>query len=191
VATPPTRVGVKLRFNSPYRGGTKDWSQLWHFDGPTTWASSGQFQTLVDALVAQVRGLLPSTTTIVDAVAYNAGSSVPVYTYTRNLAGTSSASGGVVAPLETCALVKFTTTQRSTKNHPIYLFKWFHAVRSGGSGAADTLDSGLGGNIASNMTTVLAGLSDGTNTRSYCGPFGAVAQSRTVETYVHMREFPT
>lgn len=187
----PTRVGVKLVFSSPYRGGTKVWSQLWHFDGPTTWASSGQFQTLVDNLVAQIQGLLPSDTSITEAIAYNAGSSVPVYTYTHTWTGTSTATTGRRQALEACALVKFTTTQRSTKNHPIYLFKWFHAVFSSGTGTYEALDSGLKTNIQNNMTTILGGLSDGTNTRQYCGPFGAVAQSRIVEPDLHMREFPT
>jgi hypothetical protein len=134
---------------------------------------------------------MPSTTTLVEMVAYNAGSSVPVYTQSWGNAGTSSASGGVVPPLEMCALVRFATTARSSKNHPIYLFKWFHAVRSGGGGAEETLDSGLKGNINSNMGTIIGGMSDGTQNRFYCGPFGAVAQSRLVETYVHAREFPT
>lgn len=190
MATPPTRVGVKLGFTSPYRGGTKAWSQLWHFTGPD-WASAGQFTSLRTALLAQLTGLLPSDTHAVSATGYNPGSSVPVFSDSFSTAGSSSASGGVVTPLEACALVKFTTTQRSTKNHPIYLMKWIRAVRAGGSGAAETLDSGLKSNISSNMTTILAGLSDGTNTRQYCGPFGAVAQTRVVEDYVHMREFPT
>lgn len=181
---------MKLSFTSPYRGGTKTWSQLWHFTGPD-WANAGQFTTLRTALLGQITGLLPSDTHAVSATAYNAGSSVPVFTDTFSTAGSSTASGGVVTPLEDCALVKFTTTQRTTKNHPIYLFKWFRAVRAGGAGAAETLDSGLKGNINSNMGTILAGLSDGTNTRQYCGPFGAVAQTRIVETYVHAREFPT
>lgn len=191
MATAPTRVGVKVTWSSPYRGGTKQWSQLWHFDGPTTWSGSTEFDTFTDALKGQLLGLLPSDTTLVEMVGYNAGSFVPVYTHGYSLAGTSSASGGVVTPLEDCALVRFTTTQRSSKNHPIYLFKWFHAVRAGGSGSAETLDSGLKSNINSNMGTILGGLSDGTNTRFYCGPFGAVAQTRTVETYTHAREFPT
>lgn len=191
MATAPTRVGVKVVWSSPYRGGTKVWSQLWHFDGPTTWSGQSQFDTFAIALEGQLLGLLPSDTTLVEMVGYNAGSFVPVFTHSFALAGTSSASSGVVTPLEAAALVRFTTTQRSSKNHPIYLFKWFHAVRAGGSGAAETLDSGLKGNINSNMGTIIGGLSDGTQNRFYCGPFGAVAQTRLVETYVHMREFPT
>jgi len=189
-ATPPTRVGVKLTYHSPYRGGTKAWSQLWHFTGPD-WASSAQFDTLVDALVAQLQGLIPSDTSIVEAIAYNAGSFVPVFTYVHTWTGTSTATSANRGALEDSALVKFTTTQRSVKNHPIYLFKWFHAVYNGGSGAWETLLAGLKTNINSNMNTVLAGLSDGTNTRQYCGPFGAVAQTRVTEDYIHTREFPT
>jgi hypothetical protein len=187
----PTRVGCKVTFSSPYRGGTKTWSQLWHFDGPTSWASQGQFDTFAIALKGQLLGLLPSGSTLVGMTGYNAGSSVPVFTHSFNLAGTSSASGGVAASLEMCALVRFTTTQRSSKNHPVYLFKWFHSVRVGAAGSTETLDAGLAGNINSNMGTIIGGLSDGTNTRFYCGPFGAVAQTRLVETYVHAREFPT
>lgn len=190
MATPATRVGVKLTFSSPYRGGTKHWSQLWHFTGPD-WASSAQFNTLVDALVAQLQGLISSETSIISATGYNSGSSLPVYTYTHTWTGTSTATNSTKMPLEGCALIKFTTTQRSSKNHPIYLFKWLHAVYAAGASTPETLLTGLRSNILSNMSTVLAGLSDGTNTRQYCGPFGAVAQTRDVNTSVHMREFPT
>lgn len=190
MATAPTRVGVKLIFHSPYRGGTKAWSQLWHFTG-ADWSGQSQFNTLVDALVAQLQGLIPSDTSIVEAIGYNAGSSVPVFTYTHTWTGTSSATSSARGALEDCALVKFTTTQRSKKNHPIYLFKWFHAVYNAGAGSNETLLAGLKTNINANMNTILAGLSDGTNTRQYCGPFGAVAQSRITEDYIHCREFPT
>lgn len=184
----PTRVGAKLRFTSPYRGGVKEWSQLWHFTG-ADWTLT-TFNNLTDALIAQLQGLLPPDTTIVGRVGYNPGSSVPVFDEGLALAGTSTATGSDRAPLEACALVRFGTTARSIKNHPIYLFKWFHAVYVVDPANAEKLLTGLRSNMQSNMTTILAGLSDGTTTRDYCGPFGAVAQDRLVEEYVHMREFP-
>lgn len=187
---PPTQAGVKIVFQTPYRSGTKEWSQLWHFTGGS-WQDSAHFVALYNALKAQLQGLLPSRTTFVEAVGYNPGSFVPVFTHTDGANGSSSVAGVPFAPLEAAMLARFSTTQRSTKNHPIYLYKWFHGIWTAGTTTPDQPPAGAISNMNSNLTTILAGLSDGTLTRDYCGPRGAVAQSRLVLPDLHMREFPT
>lgn len=190
-AIPPTRVGIKLTFSFGWRGTTKLWSQLYHFDGPTSWASQAQFDTCVVALWNIIKICIPSRVTLVEATAYNAGSFLPVYTHTFGATGTYTDSANPQAAGEMCMLWKMTTDQRSTKNHPIYLFKWFHGMQSEGATSPDTLRAGIQSTAAGQLTSLLAGINDGTNTRKYCGPRGAVAQSGSVNTLLHAREFPT
>lgn len=191
MATAPTRVGCKLEFSFSWRGNTKDWSQLYHFDGPTSWASQGQFDTFVVALWNLLKSGIPARNTLVSGTAYNAGSFLPVFTHSFGAAGTYTDTSNPQAAGEMCALARFSTDQRSVKNHPIYLYKWFHGMQSDGLTSPDTLRTGIHTTLGGQLSTLLAGISDGTNTRQYCGPRGAVAQSVILNTLLHAREFPT
>lgn len=182
-------VSVKVTYSSPYRGGTKTWSNRIHLTGPS-WASQTQFNTFADALTADLKTCFGSTTTITEVVGYNAGSDLPVFSKSYSLAGTHTFSGGTPAPLETCALWRFTTDQRSTKNHPIYLFQYMHAVQVDNTAGADALNTGQKSAMTGVANDFVAGYSDGTNTRQKAGPNGAVAQGALVETYVSHHDFP-
>lgn len=187
MATPPSG---KLVWQSPYRGGTRLWSNRYYVTGPD-WSGSTQFHTWVDAVWGQLQGATLAATTLVEAVAYQGGSDLPFDTYSIGAAGTKSLGTSWRAPLEECLLLKFTTTARSTKNHPIYLFKFIHCVPTGGATSPDIPDSGYVSTATSRYGNFVSGLSDGTNNRILCGPRGAVAQSMVVETYLHHRDFPT
>lgn len=191
MATAPTRVGIKLRYSFSWRGNTKEWSQLYHFDGPTSWADQTHFDTCATNLWNAIKSVTCARVTLIDATGYNAGSFLPVFSKTFSAAGTYTDTSNPQAAGEMCMLWRFTTDARSTKNHPIYLFKWFHGTQSDGATSPDSLRNGIHGSAASNISTLLAGISDGTNTRQYCGPRGAVAQSGTCETLLHAREFPS
>jgi hypothetical protein len=177
-------------FTMPYRGGTKTWSQLWHFNGGA-WQDQTHFDTLSDNLWNEVKSVTLASVTLVETIAYNPGSSLPVYTKSYGAAGTYTDTSNPQAMGEVCMLWRFTTDQRSTKNHPIYLFKWFHHTQSDGSSSPDVLRSGIHSTCSSVISAIVAGLSDGTLTRVYCGPRGAVAQSGTCESNLYVREFPT
>jgi hypothetical protein len=190
VSTPPTQAGLKAVFSFAWRGGTRQWSQLYHWT-QGSWQDQGHFNALSDAWWNLLKGGIPARNTLVETIAYNPGSFLPVYTKSYGSAGTYTDTSNPQALGEACMLAKFTTDQRTSKNHPIYLFKWFHGVQSQGSTAPDELRSGLDSTMAGNLTTLMGGLSDGTLTRKYCGPFGAVAQASSVNPELHVREFPT
>lgn len=190
MATPPTQAGLKMVYSFNWRGTTKQWSQLWHWT-EGNWASQGQFDTFATLLFNNLKTFTNPRVTFVEAVAYNPGSFLPVFTHVIGSPGTYAEGTPPEATGEACMLWKFTTDQRTTKNHPIYLFKWFHGVQADGATDPDTLRNGTRTSAESVLTTILAGLSDGTNTRHYCGPRGAVAQTGSVNTKLHMREFPT
>ncbi len=181
---------MKITYSFSWRSGTRTWSQLWHWNGPS-WASQAQFDTFTTNFWNDIKTGIPARVTAVSTTAYNAGSFLPVYTHSLAAAGTYTDTTNPQAPGEACMLWRFTTDARTTKNHPIYLFKWFHGMQTDGLTAPDTLRAGIQSTNASHLATILAGISDGTNTRFYTGPFGAVAQTGTVNTLLHMREFPT
>lgn len=190
VTTPPTQAGLKAVFSFSWRGGTKQWSQLYHWT-QGSWQDNGHFNTLSDAWWNLIKGGIPARNTLVETIAYNPGSFLPVYTKAYGSAGTYTDTSNPQATGEACMLWRMTTDQRTSKNHPIYLFKWFHGVQDDGASSPDLLRSGLLTTNQGNATSLMSGLSDGTLTRKYCGPFGAVAQAASVNAQLHIREFPT
>lgn len=190
MAVPPDQAGIKLTFSFSWRGSTKNWSQLYHLT-QGSWQDQGHFNAASDALWNLLKTAIPSRNTLVSSTGYNPGSFLPVFSKSYGAAGTFTDTANPQATGEACMLVKFTTTQRTTKNHPIYLFKWFHGVQSEGTTSPDTLRSGIRTTMQGQIDTLMGGISDGTLTRKYCGPFGAVAQVGTVNTLLHIREFPT
>lgn len=191
MATPPTRVGVKVNYTFSWRGATQDWSQLYHFTGDTSWTDQTHFDTFAVNLWNAIKIGIPTRVTCTTMTAYNAGSFLPVFSHSISATGGYTDTTNPQAPGEACMLWRFTTDQRTTKNHPIYLFKWFHGMQTDGLTSPDTLRNGIRTTAAGSITSLLAGLSDGTNTRIYCGPRGAVAQTGIVNTQLHIREFPT
>lgn len=188
---PPTRVGVKVGFTFSWRGASHSWGQLYHFDGPTSWADQTHFDTFAVNLWNQIKQPLPARVTCNDMTAYNAGSFLPVFNHTIAAAGGYTDTSNPQAAGELCMLWRFTTDQRTTKNHPIYLFKWFHGMQTDGATSPDSLRAGIVATAATPISSLLSGISDGTNSRKYCGPRGAVALSGTCYSTLHAREFPT
>lgn len=191
MATAPTQVGVKVEYHFGWRGATKNWSQLYHFNGPTSWDDQTHFDTFCTNLWNQIKQSLPARVTCDSMVGYNAGSFLPVYSHTIAAAGTYTDTTNPQAAGEMCMLWKFTTDQRTTKNHPIYLFKWWHGMQTDGATSPDSLRSGIASTAATPIAALVSGISDGTNTRKYAGPRGAVAQTGTCLSTLHAREFPT
>jgi hypothetical protein len=176
----------------PYRGDTRTTSNRYFFNGPSTF-TSGQFTTMADWLVDEEKVLISTSSSaqITEAIHYDAGSDVPVATRTYTQAGTASSPGGTTAPGDCANLVRFSTTQRTSKNHPIYLFKYWKPARCAVSeNGADAVPSAFVTLLQTYGNDLVAGHSDGTQTRKLCGPYGAVAQGAFVETEITHRDFP-
>lgn len=186
-ATPSIRI-VK---STPYKGGAREWSNRYHFLGGTP-ADATHWHTLMDAVVAAEALTLPSYSTLNHAWGYAAGSDVPVADKVYSTAGSVSwASSHSAQALEVCALVRFSTAGRTTKNHPIYLFSYVHDVATDSSVTYnEKLLPSQKTALATYATAWISGFSDGTLTLTRAGPNGDAATGSVVEEYVTHRDFP-
>jgi hypothetical protein len=173
-----------------YKASTRLWSNAYHFSGGFPSGSSPAI-TFMDAVVNAEKLALAAGSTITQAKIYPAGSDVASFQKVYTTVGSLSVSGKQYAPGDAAALGRWTTTQVTTKNHPIYLFNYFHHVMTSGPTTPDTLDGTQKTAYETYMTAWLSGFSDGTNTYLRAGPNGAVAQSRSVNPYLTHRDFPT
>lgn len=172
-----------------YRGVTRQFSNRYHFAGGVP-ADASHWHTLMDNVTASEKTMFPSAVQIVEAIGYAAGSEVPVATKTYALAGTCVA-GGILAQGDTAALLRYSTAARSTKNHPVYLFNYFHACNAqSGAGNSDKPDTTQAAAIATYAAAWISGFSDGAVTYNRAGPNGAAATGSVVETYLTHRDLP-
>lgn len=146
----------------------------------------------MDAIVAAEHPVHNPSVVIVEAVGYAAGSDVPVAQKVYSTAGTlTGVSLSAVAPGEAAALVRYSTAARTTKNHPIYLFNYYHhCLTLAGGAAQDTLDTNERTALATYAAAWIAGFSDGAITATRCSPNSAAATGSIVDEYVTHRDFP-
>jgi hypothetical protein len=145
----------------------------------------------MDAVTAAEKACLLGAVTIVEAVGYGAGSDVPVSSKTYSVAGTCAPSSGSICPGEVVMLERWSTNARSTKNHPIYLFNYFHSVVVGTSPTTcDLLHATQKTALGTYAAAWISGFSDGSNTLVRASPQGAAATGHFEEEYVTHRDFP-
>lgn len=132
---------------------------------------------------------LPASQTIVETVGYEAGSEVPVFLKTYSTVCVASYGLGLQMPGDVAAVVKYTTDQRSTKNHPIFLFNYYHGAFGQSSQPIDALNNDMKLALQTYATAWLTGFSDGSTAHHRAGPRGAVAQTRVVLDYLRHRDF--
>jgi hypothetical protein len=171
-----------------YRGGTQLWSNAYHFNGGTP-ASGTAWDTLFDNIVNAEKAALRGSSTIVKATGYAAGATIASRSKSYTTAGTLVTTGGIIQAGDVAALVRFATTALSSKNHPVYLFNYYHDVCAA-STDRDTLLAAQKTALETYATAWIAGFSDGANTYVRSGPNGATAVSRFVNPLVTHRDFP-
>lgn len=185
-ATPSIKI-VKM---STWRDdSTRLWSNRYHFNGGTP-ADSGHWTTLADAITAVEKTIYLSGVHIVEAIGYAAGSEVPVFTKSYSLAGTLSSANGNATPGDVASLIRYSTTARTSKNHPIYLFNYYHgALWDGAEGAVDEIDVSQKSAMATYASDWVSGFSDGSITAVRAGPNGTTATGALVEDFLTTRDF--
>ena len=187
-ATPSLKVIKSFE----YKGNTQAFSNRYHFNGGTP-SDASHWHTLMDAVVADEAPIYHSGITITEAIGYNAGSDVPVASKTYSTAGTLSIPSGChPAPGDSCCFIRYSTTARTPKNHPVYLFNYYHGVLMDNplTDGQDFPPSEQSDAYSEYAADWIAGFSDGTITAVRAGPNGATATGSFVHPWITHRDFP-
>lgn len=190
---PPPSIdpSIKVIKSFVYRGATRSFSNRYHFDNLKP-ADNTKWTTLSDAVVLAEKAIYQSVAgfAITGTVGYDAGSEVPVFSKSYSTAATGSFANAQITPGDTAALVRFSTGQRSLKNHPIYLFNYYHNAFGSTALDGDRLNPAQQTAMLSYANAWVTGFSDGSVTHHRCGPQGHVALGATVNQYLTHRDFP-
>jgi hypothetical protein len=185
---------VRIVKQFTYRGATRNFSNRYHM-GTAVPPDSTHWTTLCDAVVAAEKAIyMPIASlgaTIVQAVGYAPGSEVPVCTKNYSVNGTGSFSVYTPTPGDAAALIRYATPDRSTKNHPIYCFNYYHAIGYQGTGAnPDTLNSAQLSAMQTYANLWISGISDGTTSFKRSRPSGDLCTAALVESMITHRDLP-
>jgi hypothetical protein len=188
MATPPTHDSVRITKQFTYEGAPKLWGNRYFVSAAVP---AGQYTAAIDAVVALEKAILPAAVVIVKGEYIKAGTDVPVAEETLNVPGTFAAANMHGVPGDCAAVVRYTTSQRTSKNHPIYLFNYYHGCTTDATASADLLLPAHKAAYESYAQQWVNGITygGGAGTLLRCGPRGAIALSRSVDQYVRHRDF--
>jgi hypothetical protein len=179
-----------------YRGGTRTFSNRYHFEGDLP-SDDAAWIELADAVVTAEKPIYADDVTIVQALGYDAGSASSsnphgdsVFSKAYTTAGTGDFStDGRRATGDSCVLLRYSTPARSSRNHPVYLFNYFHGAWQLTS-VADSVSAVQISHVETYAEDWIDGFVCEGSPRERCGPRGAVATGRRVDPFVRHRDFP-
>jgi len=185
-------IRVVKQFN--YRQVVHEFSNRYHFDGGTP-SDATHWTTLSDAVVNAEKLIYKTLAAlgakIIATVGYDAGSEIPVFNKTYTTDGTGAPSNWGPVPGDVAALVRYSTNDRSSKNHPIYLFNYYHGMGVQTNAAnADFLNSDQRALLQTYASAWITGFSDGTSTHHRTGPNGHLATGQLVNLQLTHRDLP-
>lgn len=184
-ATPSLKVTKTFSF----LGVNRTFSNRYHFNGGTP-ADTAHWTTLSDNVVNAEKAIYSNWVTITQTTGYAAGSEVPVFSKTYSTAGTGTYTANPRAPGDVAILIRYATTARTSKNHPIYLFNYYHGAYTNGVAANDVPMTTQATAMGTYASSWISGFSDGTTTYTRAGPNGASAVGSVVEQFLTHRDLP-
>lgn len=190
VSTPATKQSVRTLKTIPYRGTVRPWSNRYYFSGPVV-STSGDWAGLADAIIALERAFLAPTIEVLGAAGYDPGSDVPVWEGGATGPGLYvPATGDQEQAGDVVGLVRYTTDVRTSFNHPVYLFNYYHGAYHNSSDAADVISGPWYAKMLLLATAMHTGITTSLGTFFKAGPRGAVAQGGGPQQYLTHRDFP-
>jgi hypothetical protein len=178
---------VKITKSAPWRATTKLWTNRYHFTAGVP-ASNAAWLAFFDAIVLAEKAALFPNATITKAEGYAAGSNLPAASKTYTTVGTLT-NAGLLQERQVAALVRYATDAVTSRNHPVYLFNYYHGA-SADSAHTDQVTPTEITALTNYAAAWISGFSDGTTTHKRAGPNGAVALTGACELYLTHRDFP-
>jgi hypothetical protein len=144
----------------------------------------------MDKVVLEEKKQYTDAVVITSCVGYEAGSDVPVASKTYTTSGTLAVAG-YSTPGDCAAVLRHSTTKRSTNDHPVYVHSFFHAARA-------ATDVNYGDTLLGTQKTAIEnygglwrdGMTGGGITAIRATPDGHAVTGMSVDPYIGHRDFP-
>lgn len=182
-----TQHSVRVVKDFTYRGGTKQFSNRYYFDGglPSDW------DALFDAIVTAEKQIYGADVHITGLHGYAPGSDVAVANKSYTQVGQLSTAGTACLPGDAALVVRMATSKMSTKNHVVYVFSYFHGVHTLNSSTdGDTVWSTHKALVQTYANLWLNGHTVGARTYKRTTPDGHATTGALVEPFIGHRDFP-
>lgn len=185
---------VRITKTMNYRGAPRTFSNRYHI-GTTHPVDDSHWNALISAIAAaeapMFLALASGGAKIILGEGIVGGSNIPVHSSVLSLDGSLSIAAPPVAPGDAAAIVRYTTPDRSSKNHPVYLFSYYHTVMNQGSAGADLLVVAQKTALQTYADHWISGFTDGSTVYKRSRPnVGTLATAAVVSPEITHRDLP-
>lgn len=186
-----TQYSIRTVKQFKYRGDPlKQFSNRYYFDGSAP-ADQAAWTALSDALVLLEKTLFYATVSIVATHGIGPSSEVPVFNKIYTTTGTLNPGTTAQCPGDCAVMLRHATTKKSTKNHVVYCFSYYHAVFSQDAGAnCDAVAPPQITAVQNFGNAWNAGIAVGARTYKRCTPDGHLVTGAAVDPWIRHRDFP-
>jgi hypothetical protein len=184
-------ASIKVVKTLEYRGFIREWTNRYYFDGGAP-ADNTKWTTFSDAVTAAEKATMYNAGLVVikRTHGYEAGSDIPVFEKTYTLNGTGGFANPRMQAGDVAIVVRWATPDRSSKNHPIYCFNYFHGVLGNSVGTADEVNPAQKTAFQTYAAAWISGFSDGAVTHKRSRPNETACTGYQVDPMLRHRDFP-